>query len=104
MRISLTRIAPLSFLVFLSSAVPASANGWLRELHAMRAEYQAEFEKAQMLAKLDCAALSAYVAEQNWLTNQRIHAEYHRPLPRSWAVSPPADPGLPPYLVVPRPR
>jgi hypothetical protein len=86
----------LSLTVLLpSSAVSAFAHEW----KAMRAEYQAEFENARMMSKLDCAGLNAYVEQQRWLMNQRIHAEYHRSLP-----GPNAVPGAPPMVYPGRPR
>jgi hypothetical protein len=81
--------------LFLSSAVPASAHDW----HAMRAEYQAEFENARMMSKLDCVGLNAYAEQQRRLSNQRIHAEYHRSLP-----GPNAVPGTYPMVYPSRPR
>jgi hypothetical protein len=41
-----------------------------------------------MLQRLDCAELTAYVAEQNRLMNQQIHAEYHRLTPPPAAAAP----------------
>ena len=90
MRSSLALVVPLWLVVTLSAAVPAAAHDWLTEWRSSRTEYQSEFERARSVGELDCAALTAYVAEQNWLANQRIYAEYHRYLPRSAAVSSPA--------------
>jgi hypothetical protein len=67
--------------VWLLSAVPAAAGaGWECDWLAIRAETQAEFANARRFAKLDCAGREAYWAQQNWLMNQWIHAEYHRSL------------------------
>jgi hypothetical protein len=87
MRPSLTLTLPFVLVAILGAAVPAAAHDWLGEWRSMRAEYQAEFDRARMLGGLDCTGRAAYVAEQNRLTNQRIHAEYHRSLPRTQAES-----------------
>jgi hypothetical protein len=95
MRFSLAPVVPL-LLVALGAAVPASAHDWLDEWRSARSDYhrlQAEFEHARVLETLDCAALTAYVADQNRQMNQWIYAEYHRPLSRSGAVSFPAGLG-----------
>src|SRR3984957_18005150 len=86
MRFSLALVVPLLLVVLLGAARPAAAHDWLNEWRSPRAEYRAEFERARMLETLDCAGLTAYVAEQNWRMNQRIFAEYHRPLPGPAAV------------------
>ena len=93
MRLSLALVVPLWPVIFLGAALPAAAHDWLNEWRSPRAEYRAEFERARMLETLDCAGLTAYVAEQNWQMNQRIYAEYHRSLPQPAAVSPAAGPG-----------
>lgn len=93
MRLSLILVVPLWLVVVLGAALPAAAHDWLNEWRPPYAEYRAEFKRARMLETLDCAGLSAYVAEQNWQMNQRIYAEYHRPLPRPATVSPSAGPG-----------
>jgi hypothetical protein len=81
--------------LLLSSTVPALAHDW----HAMRAEYQGEFENARMMSKLDCVGLNAYVEQQRRMMNQRTLAEYHRSLP-----GPNAVPGAAPMSYPPRPR
>jgi hypothetical protein len=78
MRSPLALVLPLALAVWLSLPVPAAAHDGLSQWRAMRAEYWPEFQRARMIYRLDCAELTAYVAEQNWLTNQRIYAEYHR--------------------------
>ena len=91
MRLSLVLVVPLLLVVVLGAALPAAAHDWLNEWRPPYAEYRAEFERARMLEKLDCAGLTAYVAEQNWRMNQWIYAEYHRPC-RSLRLSlPPPD-------------
>jgi hypothetical protein len=62
--------------------MPAAAHDWLSQWRATRAEYLPQFMRARMMDRLDCAELTAYVAEQNWLMNQQIYAEYHRLTPR----------------------
>jgi hypothetical protein len=93
-------------LLLLGAARPAGAHDWLGEWRAMRAEYQAEFDQARALDRLDCAGLSAYVALENRLANQRIHAEYHRPMPRARPAAAPAGGGTapPPVPAAPAPR
>jgi hypothetical protein len=69
--------------------MPAAAHDWLSQWRAMRAEYSPGFKRARMMDRLDCAELTAYVAEQNWLMNQQIYAEYHRLTSRPAAASNP---------------
>jgi hypothetical protein len=97
MRFPLLLLLLLLPVSLLSSTVSTSAHDWA----AMRAETQAEFENARMMSRLDCAGLNAYVEQERWLTNQRIHAEYHRSLPgpRTDAV-----PGAVPVARPSRPR
>jgi len=101
MRLSLALVVPLLLVVVLGAALPAAAHDWLNEWRSPRAEYRAEFERARMLGTLDCAGLTAYVAEQNWRMNQWIYAEYHRPVSRSAAVSSSAGPGASSNLSAP---
>jgi hypothetical protein len=95
--LALVRTFPL--IVLLALPVPAAAHDWLGQWHSMRAEYQPAFKRARMIWQLDDAGLTVYVAEQNRLMNQQIHAEYHRSLPRSAGATPgnwsPAPPALP---------
>jgi hypothetical protein len=101
MRFSLALVGPLLLVGLLGAASPAAAHDWLNEWRSPRAEYRAEFERARMLERLDCAGLTAYVAEQNWRMNQWIYAEYHRPLPRPAVVSSSVGLGASPGSVAP---
>ena len=104
MRFSLALIVTLLLVVNVGTATPVAAHDWLQEWRSPRAESRADFERARTLEKLNCAGLSAYVADQNWRMNQWIHAEYHRPFPRPAAVSSPAGLGASPgSLAPPRP-
>jgi hypothetical protein len=94
MRSPLPLVRTFPLLVLLGLPVPAVAHDWLSQWRAMRAEYQPAFNRARMIERLDDTGLTAYVAEQNWLMNQQIYAEYHRLTPRPQAAAAqPSSPG-----------
>jgi hypothetical protein len=101
MRLSLALGASLLLVVLLGAARPAAAHDWLNEWRSPCTEYRAEFERARMLETLDCTGLTAYAAEENGRMNQRMYAEYHRPLPRPAAVSSSAGLGVSSNLSAP---
>jgi hypothetical protein len=105
MRLS-PRLLPVALAL---SAFPALATAGECHLscESMTPEARAEYQRAHMVAKLDCNGLNAYVEQQRWLMNQRTLAEYQRFMlaPQATPVAPAAAPATPAAPAVPpRPR